>query len=141
LITNLSHDTDITQYCLAYYSENDKEWKCQDECLTSSNDNGTLILIGKTDHLTLFSMLLGGSGCSDVFWQWASLTAIVIAIVLCVILIISILYVPWLQAFMKITGSDPHQMKPSANSQNSKQQNRNPFKPPPPPTPEPFELA
>jgi hypothetical protein len=54
--------SDAEESCLGFYNDQ-SEWECVDECLSSSNGQ----LCGTTDHFTSFAILLGGteSGCNS----------------------------------------------------------------------------
>lgn len=44
--------------CLGYYDPASHSWTCEDECLQQRNST----LCGRTGHLTVFAILLGGGG-------------------------------------------------------------------------------
>ena len=65
--------------CLSFFDEKKKEWKCQDECLSSFEGKDNL-LCGQTNHLTNFALLLSGSkgkscqsGDPEYVLEWLSL--------------------------------------------------------------------
>lgn len=47
--------------CLGYLDESTREWKCEDQCLTSHGSN---TVCGQTDHFTNFAILLSGTAGS-----------------------------------------------------------------------------
>jgi hypothetical protein len=77
------------------YINDDNEWECEDECLTSKGE----LFCGNTDHFTSFAVLLdgGGSGggsndpCAsssrDLLISWLSLAAVSCA---CLVIILTI---------------------------------------------------
>lgn len=48
--------------CLGYYDEDNRSWKCQDECLEQVSPS---FWCGKTDHFTNFAILLRGSSSKE----------------------------------------------------------------------------
>lgn len=56
--------SDKKNACLGFYDVKTNKWTCQDDCLKQKGKS----MCGKTDHFTIFAILLGGSGdsgCED----------------------------------------------------------------------------
>lgn len=85
-------------FCLAYFDVNRSKWLCVDKCLDISRKGETCYATGETPHLTSFALLLSGDvdacGRTDRFYQWASITALCIAAVLCLLIIVLFGYIP-----------------------------------------------
>ena len=55
-----SVQSDKKNACLGFYDVKTNKWTCQDDCLKQKGKS----MCGKTDHFTIFAILLGGSGDS-----------------------------------------------------------------------------
>jgi len=106
LCFNVDEDVDEDDACLGFIDEDEKEFKCEDECLERNDEDQ---LCGETSHFTNFAILLQGGGSSGgkcgsstndfitgVWWGDLTLTASLLGCCCCfgIVFILLALFVP-----------------------------------------------